>query len=148
MKANGYRGASEIGSMVTVLFGWQSTSGAVNDKVFDKVVEIYVEDRENRDFLAGSNIHALEELERRLLEAESRGLWKASEDLLEILRNDYLDLEADLEESSGDGEKQGGSVDVFTSDDLGEWRAKLSDAIEAVESFADDAEVSVKQKRA
>ncbi len=148
MKANGYRGASEIGSMVTVLFGWQSTSGAVNDKVFDKVVETYVEDRENRDFLAGSNIHALEELERRLLEAESRGLWKASEDLLEILRNDYLDLEADLEESSGDGEKQGGSVDVFTSDDLEEWRAKLSDAIEAVESFVDDAEGSVKQKRA
>jgi len=36
----------------------------------------------------------------RLLEAFARGLWDASSDALDLLREAYLDVEGDLEEAS------------------------------------------------
>lgn len=135
MKKNGYRGASELSKTVTTMFGWQSTSGVVEDQVFDRLVETYVDNRENREFLAESNPYALEEIERRLLEANSRGIWNTSDDLLKRLQDDYLRLEADLESAAGEGEFQGGSVDVITSDKVDHWGESLKSAAEAVESM-------------
>ena len=63
---------------------------------------------------------------RRLLEAEKRGVWKADPEVLEELKEYYLEIEGWMEEKMGDVEDdfQGGSVDVITKKDVKEWSEK------------------------
>jgi len=64
------------------------------------VTERYVGDEEVRDFLTRSNPWALRAIAERLLEASERGLWDATSESLDLLRDAYLDVEGDLEEAS------------------------------------------------
>ena len=74
-----------------------------------------------------NNPWALEEIARRLLEAEARHLWKADPDVLAELREAYMDIEGTLEDRTEafGGEFQGGSIDIVTSDDVAEWKRAL-----------------------
>ncbi len=123
MKAFGFKGAQSFAAQVNTLFKWSATTGEVENRVFNGVVETYVADAENREWLRDQNPYALEEITRRLLEAEARGLWKASDDLLEEVRSAALALEGDLEERIGevDEDFQGSRVDVFTRNDVDLW---------------------------
>ena len=78
-----------------------------------------------RQFFEENNPYALEEIARRLLEAESRGLWDADPEVLEGLRNSYLEIEGWMEDMAGDGEFQGGSVDIMTMEDVPDWDKKM-----------------------
>ncbi|MCK9275008.1 MAG: cobaltochelatase subunit CobN [Syntrophales bacterium] len=116
MKGHGYRGAGDIAKRVGRVYGWDASAEVVSDWIFDDIARTFVLDRENRKFFEDHNPWALEEMTRRLLEAESRGMWKADTDVLEKLRDRYLEIEGWMEESMGDtdGDFQGGSVDVIT----------------------------------
>ena len=85
-----------------------------------------------RQFFKDNNPYALEEIARRLLEANSRGLWNTDNDTLQDLQNVYLDLESVLEDLSGDGEYQGGSIDIFTSSDISSWNSNMANASDIV----------------
>ena len=126
MKEFGFKGAQGFAAQVNTLFKWSATTGEVENRVFNGVVETYVADAENREWLREENPYALEEITRRLLEAEARGLWEASEELLEEVRSAALTLEGDLEERIGDVEEefQGSRVDVFTQKDVDLWKAE------------------------
>jgi len=65
---------------------------------------------------------ALEEIARMLLEAYKRGFWNADKEVLEGLKNTYLEIEGWLEEKIGDvsGNFQGGSIDILTAEDIAE----------------------------
>lgn len=121
MKQHGYKGAMDIAKRVTRLFGWQATTHEVDDWLFDEVVELFVKDEEMRQFFNENNPYALEEMTRRLLEANSRGLWNTDEQTLSELQNVYLDSESMLEEKAGEGEFQGGSVDIYDASSTPEW---------------------------
>ncbi len=73
--------------------------------------------------------HMLEEMARRLLEAQSRGLWDPDPpELLEELKNSYLEIESWMEElAGGDGEFQGGSVDIVSFEDVPDWDRKMQE---------------------
>jgi cobaltochelatase CobN len=77
MKQHGQQGAQGIASRVNNLYKWSAVSRQVEKWVFDSVVETYIMNRENFDWLSKVNPYALEEMTRRLLEAYSRGLWEA-----------------------------------------------------------------------
>ena len=126
MKEFGFKGAQSFAAQVNTLFKWSATTGEVENRVFDGVVETYVADAQNREWLREQNPYAFEEITRRLLEAEARGLWKASDDLLEELRSAALTLEGDLEERIGDVDEdfQGSRVDVFTRKDVDLWKTE------------------------
>jgi len=66
----------------------------------------------------------MEEITRRLLEAASRGLWQAGEEMLVAVQNAALDIEGDMEERMGDvrEEFQGSKVDVLGADDVDKWQ--------------------------
>ncbi len=96
--AAGYGGATLMMSAVQKLYGWQITTKDVDDRVFDGITRKYVMDEKVRDFLQEANPYALEDLERRMLELDSRGLWKADPDVLDALKDDYLELEAYMED--------------------------------------------------
>ncbi len=122
-KAQGYRGATEISTMVNTAFAWSATSRVVTREQFDGICRVYVENQENRDWLARENPWALEEITRRLLEASRRELWQADAERLLALEQTVLSTEGDLEEGMGPvtGEQQGGSVDIFTREKVAAW---------------------------
>ena len=109
------------------VYGWEATTQAVDDWIFDDIAKTFVLDPETRAFFDENNPWALEEIARRLLEAEARHLWKADPDVLAELREAYMDIEGTLEDRTEafGGEFQGGSIDIVTSDDVAEWKRAL-----------------------
>jgi cobaltochelatase CobN len=95
----------------------------VDDWIFDDIAKTFMLDLENREFFEKNNPWTLEEIGRRLLEAEGRGLWQADPDVLEQLKDRYLEIEGWIEDTMGDvqGEFQGGSIDILTTEDVGNW---------------------------
>lgn len=125
MKQHGFQGAQAFASRISNLFKCSATTGEVDSRLFDEVVETFVVDERNREWLSRNNPYAFEEITRRLLEAEARKLWDAPEALLDAVRNAALALEGDLEESIGDVDEsfQGGRIDVFTRQDVERWKS-------------------------
>ena len=99
MARHGYKGAFELSATVDYLFGYDATTGAVEDWVYRAVTERYVLDESTAEFMRRSNPWALRAVAERLLEAIDRGLWTSpGEHLFERLRSVYLELEGELEE--------------------------------------------------
>ena len=103
------------------LYGWDATTGLVDDGIFDDIARTFVLDKENRAFFEENNPWALEEMARRLLEAQARGVWQADKDVLKALRQQYLNMEGWLEErtEAHGGSFQGGSIDIFVTQNSG-----------------------------
>ena len=62
------------------------------------------------------------------VEAEQRGLWKADPEVLDALKNLYLEIEGWIEERMGDveGAIQGGSIDVFNAEEVLAWKKRMN----------------------
>lgn len=124
IKKHGYQGAAEVSGKVNNLFKWSATSRQVDKAVFDTVVDRFLRDPETLAWLQLENPYALEELTRRLLEAQSRGMWEADADDLAVVQGAALGVEGDLEETMGQvtEEFQGAKVEVMTAKDVDKWR--------------------------
>ncbi|MGL4741177.1 MAG: cobaltochelatase subunit CobN [Sarcina sp.] len=127
-KRHGYTGASEISDLIGRVYGWDATTDEVDDRLFDGITETFVFDKDNREFFKENNPWALEEIERRLIEAYERKLWDTDEEMIENLKENYLETEGWIEEGMVDveGNYQGGSIDVvdlkevnFIKDNIG-----------------------------
>ena len=114
-KRHGYKGAAVISDRVYHIYGWQATTKLVEGWIFDEIAKTFVLDSEMREWFKKNNSWALESLSRRLLEAEKRELWDADPEVLEKLKNCYLEIESWIEESMGDteGDFQGGNIDII-----------------------------------
>ncbi|TNC24566.1 cobaltochelatase subunit CobN [Amycolatopsis alkalitolerans] len=98
MRKHGYKGAFELAATVDYLFGFDATTGVVDDWMYQKLSETYVLDQENQEFLTKSNPWALRGIIERLTEAADRGLWAQPDpELLDQLRQIYLCTEGNLE---------------------------------------------------
>ena len=124
MKEHGYQGAMAVSGRVNNLFKWSATTHEVSKDLFDRVVSTYILDQHNRTWLMESNPYAMEEITRRLLEAASRDLWEADEDMLQAVQAMALDIEGDMEEIMGEvsDEFQGGKVEVLGVDKVEKWQ--------------------------
>ena len=123
-KKAGYQGAGDISKRVGRVYGWDATTDAVDDRIFDDITKTFVANEENRQFFMENNPWALEEMSRRLLEACDRGLWNPEEGLLEEIQDAYLELEGFLEEDMGDaaGEFQGSAIEITPRDQMEVFR--------------------------
>jgi cobaltochelatase CobN len=100
MIRHGYKGAMELSVTVDYLFGYDATAGVVEDWMYEKVTERYVQDPDVRAFLSGSSPWALRSIAERLLEAADRGLWaQPDEAQLQELRDVLLEVEGEVEEA-------------------------------------------------
>ncbi|HJH31514.1 MAG TPA: cobaltochelatase subunit CobN [Methanosarcinaceae archaeon] len=128
MKKHGYKGAGDMSKRIGRVYGWEATTREVDDWIFDDITKTFVLDDEMRKFFEENNPWALEEIGRRLLEAYERDLWDADPDVIEGLKNAYLEMEGWIEERMGDvkGEFQGGSIDVMNADDVKGWKEKMA----------------------
>lgn len=129
MKEHGYKGASEISKRVGRVYGWQATSREVDGGIFDDIARTYLMDEQNREFFEENNPYALEEIGRRLLEAEARGLWSPAPDVSEELKERYLEIEGWMEERMGEGEMQGGRIDMMSTADVASWQEKMKEVL-------------------
>jgi cobaltochelatase CobN len=127
MKAHGYKGAGDLNKRIGRVYGFGATTGQVDDWIFDAIAETFMLDPQMKAWFEKVNPWALEEIGRRLLEAQSRDIWKPDPELLERLKAAYLDTEACLEERMGDvqGDFQGGAVDMITADEVEGWKAVM-----------------------
>ncbi len=98
MKKHGYKGAGDMMKRIVNMFGWEATADAVKDWIFEEVAKKYVLDEEMRGWFKENNPYAIEEIARRLLEAYRRGLWDASEEIVERIEEAYFDVEGVLED--------------------------------------------------
>lgn len=127
-KRHGYKGAGDISKRIGRIYGWEATTDAVEDWVFDELTRTYIQNEENFEFFKENNPWAMEEIARRLIEAEKRGLWQPAEGLLESIQENYLELEALLESDMGDGvsEFQGGAIDIKGLEELEQMQGDLA----------------------
>lgn len=103
MQRHGYKGAFELAATVDYLFGFDATAGVVHDWMYDSLAREYVLDETNQEFLRRSNPWALRGMIERLSEAADRGMWAEPDaDIMDRMRQVYLDVDGDLEESHGD----------------------------------------------
>lgn len=97
LRVHGFRGATEILKMFEYIFGWDATSDIIENWMYDRMAERYVLDEDVRSWIESSNPYAMREMIDVLMEAYSRGMWDASEDILDGLKEVYSDCEGILE---------------------------------------------------
>lgn len=126
MKRHGYKGAGEISSRVLHTFGWDATCDLIDDWVYEKIHERFIHDEDMRNWFEKVNPWALEEVARRLLEANARGMWHPNEETLKELQELACEIEGWIEERMGDvrGDFQGSSVDIMTKEMVDAWAEK------------------------
>ena len=101
MIRHGYKGAAELSATVDYLYGYDATTGVVEDWMYEQVARRYVLDADVAEFMSRSNAWAAQAIAERLLEAADRGLWASPEDAtLARIRDRFLGLEGELEEAS------------------------------------------------
>ncbi|MDW5562044.1 MAG: cobaltochelatase subunit CobN [Methanomassiliicoccus sp.] len=100
LKQHGFRGAQELSKLTEYVLGWDATSDIIEPWMYESLTEHFLFDEENRKWIEESNPYALREMASRLLEAIERGLWEASEEIKEKLKQIYLDAESVLEEAN------------------------------------------------
>ncbi|MDR1920948.1 MAG: cobaltochelatase subunit CobN [Candidatus Adiutrix sp.] len=105
LKRHGYKGAGDISHMMDVLLGWDATAEVVDDWMYEKAARAYALDPDMATWMKEVNPHALQNILDKLLEAVSRGMWRADEAMEKELREAYLEIEGELEEWS-DPEKK------------------------------------------
>ena len=93
LKAHGYKGAQEISAMVDIVFGWDATADVVENWMNDEITKNFVLNKETHDWINEVNPWAMIAITERLLEAYQRGMWDASEEVLQQLRDIYIDAE-------------------------------------------------------
>ncbi len=98
MKRHGYKGAMEVSKMVDITFGWDATTDVIDDWMYDRIAERYAFDKDTADWMREVNPWALHNIAERLLEANQRGMWNASEENVERLKEIYLEMEGSIED--------------------------------------------------
>lgn len=99
MLKHDYHGAQQIEERVYVTLGFAATTHAVDNWIWSSIADRFVYDEEMRKRLMENNKFAALGLVERLMEAEQRGYWKATEEELEKLRDAYREMEGDIEEA-------------------------------------------------
>lgn len=98
LKPHGYKGAQEISGMVDFVFGWDATSEVVEDWMYENISQTYLFNDERREWIKSVNPWAIHSMTERLLEANQRGMWNASKESVDKLKELYLNIEGDIEE--------------------------------------------------
>jgi cobaltochelatase CobN len=105
IKRHGYKGAGDISHMMDTMFGWDATADVMEDWMYKKVAEAYALDQKMKEWMEEVNPYARQNILDKLLEAISRGMWQADDDMRQKLQDEYLELEGRLEEWNDQPEK-------------------------------------------
>lgn len=99
MQQHGYKGAFEMTATVDYLFAYDATTGMIDDYQYAQVTDALFLDADNQAFMQANNVHALQEMGERLLEAIQRELWQPTGDYQAAIEAVLLAIDARLEGS-------------------------------------------------
>lgn len=93
MQKEGYSGAVSLSSRMDNFFGWQVVDpNLVRSDQWDEYLDVYVDDKLNLDldeWFEKTNPEALARMMQRMLEAQRKDYWQASDERLETLVKKY-----------------------------------------------------------
>lgn len=99
MKHHGYKGGLEMAATVDYMFGYDATTNAVDDYMYEGVAKSYLMDPDTQKFLKEKNPWAVRAMGERLMEAANRGLWKNTDpNLLLEIEMLVASIEGDIED--------------------------------------------------
>lgn len=97
LKRHGFKGASDISYNLDNVFGWDATADVIEDWAYEALANHFLFNKENSQWISEANPWAIHHMTERLLEAIQRKMWNASEEMIEKLKNKYLETEGNLE---------------------------------------------------
>jgi cobaltochelatase CobN len=97
MQRHGYKGASDLSRMVDFCFGWGATAEVLEDWMYEELAKKYALDPKMQEWFKAVNPWALQNIAERLLEAVERKMWAAAPEMVEQLKEIYLDIEGEIE---------------------------------------------------
>lgn len=98
MRKHGFHSVTGLARLSEYMLGWSATSDSMEDWMYDEFAEKYILDEGNRQWMSDENPYSLMEIIQNLLEVIERGLWDADEEMLERLKDAFLETEERLEE--------------------------------------------------
>ncbi|MCR4441770.1 MAG: cobaltochelatase subunit CobN [Peptococcaceae bacterium] len=101
MQRHGYKGAGDMSALVDNIFGLDATAEVMEDWMYERLARTYALDPKMQEWFKKVNPYALQNITERLLEAIKRGMWEASPEMAEELKEIYLDVEGELEAPTG-----------------------------------------------
>lgn len=97
MQRHGFKGAGDLAGLVDNIFGWDATAEVMDDWMYEQLAKTYALDPAMQEWFKEVNPDALQNITERLLEAVRRGMWEAGPEMVEELKEVYLDIEGELE---------------------------------------------------
>ena len=88
-----YHGGQKVAERVENFLGLSATTHQVDNWIWDKAYDQYIQNEEMRELIEQNNRFAMMDIIKNMLQANSRGYWDASEDQIENLKKRYLELE-------------------------------------------------------
>ena len=98
LKEHGYRGASEMANLTEFTMAWGATSDVAEDWMYDGLADKFLLDEDTKEWMLDVNPYAMMNILNRLEEAIERGLWDASDEYREKLKDLFLEVEERIEE--------------------------------------------------
>jgi cobaltochelatase CobN len=95
---HGYKGAFEMAATVDYLFAYDATANCVEDYMYQGIAEAYLFEPSVQEFVQQKNPWALRDMAERLIEAQQRGLWQATAEVIDKLRAIAHQAEGIIEE--------------------------------------------------
>jgi len=83
--------------MVDVVFGWDATAEVLEDWMYEELAQKYALDPAMQTWMKKVNPWALQNIAERLLEAVERKMWAAAPEMVEQLKEIYLEIEGEIE---------------------------------------------------
>ncbi len=99
MLKHGFHGVQKIADRVENILGLSATTGRVDERIWDGIAKKFIFDEAVKRRLLEENKWSALEILKRLLEAEKRGYWKASEEDKKKLLNALIEFESFIEEN-------------------------------------------------
>ena len=97
LRKNGFSGVTVIAHLSEYMLGWDATSNTIDDWMYQGLLESYLMNGENREWMMESNPHSTMEILNNLMEAVERGLWNVDEDTYSEMKRLFLDVESRIE---------------------------------------------------
>ncbi|AMK13608.1 cobaltochelatase CobN [methanogenic archaeon mixed culture ISO4-G1] len=95
---HGYRGASEMAKITEYTMAWGATSDIAEDWMYEALTDTYLRDKDVHEWMNDVNPYAVMNILNTLFEAIRRGLWDATEEYQEFLKEMYMEAEERIEE--------------------------------------------------
>ena len=98
LKEHGYRGAGEMANITEYTMAWDATSDIGENWMYEGLADKFLFDQDTKEWMLDVNPYAMMNIINRLEEAISRGLWDATDEYKDKLKDLFEEVEERIEE--------------------------------------------------